>query len=303
MIVPLHPPFDFALTVRAAGIMSVVGRAEAGRYRRLFRAGDGLALIELTDESTAPEQPAVRAILIAESGMVDHAALWADVRHWLNPDADRRAFHAYAAADRTLGALVAPLHGMHPFRFERVFDALMATMIEQQISLRAAQLAETWLCAWGGHTLTHDGVQYAVFPRMSQIAAASVEALKPLKITFGRISRLIEIARLGMSGQIDFAALRAAPFDVVYPALMALKGVGHWTAAWTIIRACGLPVYIGRADVALRAAVNRAFFDQPGRADPDTMDALFAAFGAHAGDAAYHTIIAYALERYSPPTA
>ena len=295
MIVRLYPPYSHRLSIRGASAYSVLGKVENGIYRRLFRAGAGAALIEFHDIGT-PDDPAVRVDVAAHQGAVDDGVLWSDVLHVLNPARDHRPFLAYASDHPPLDQVIAPLIGLHSFRFERLFDALMVTLIEQQISLRAAQLAERFLCQWGGDTLDYGGHSYYTFPSVERIASATVEDLTPTKITFIRMRRLIDVARRVVAGEIDLEALRDAPNTVRYPQLVGLHGVGHWTAAWATIRAAGEYLYIGRADVALRTAVNRYFFGKTGRIDVDTMDQLYAGYAEYGAIAAYYTIMRYALD-------
>ena len=144
-------------------------------------------------------------------------------------------------------------------------------MIEQQIALKMAQTAERWLLDWGGESLIYEGETYYAFPRPERIAAASVEDLTPLKITFGRMQRLIDLAQMAES----LEALRDQPAEIAYEALIGFKGVGHWTAAWTLLRAQGHTLTSGAADVALRAAVNSYYFGLTGRADVSVVAADF----------------------------
>ena len=53
----------------------------------------------------------------------------------------------------------------------------------------------------------------------------------------------------------------------------------------------------GEFCVALRSAVHHYFFGQTGRASTERTDALFRAFGGHAGAAAFYTLGRWAIER------
>jgi 3-methyladenine DNA glycosylase/8-oxoguanine DNA glycosylase len=108
------------------------------------------------------------------------------------------------------------------------------------------------------------------------------------------MQRLIDAARLAET----LEALRDQPTEIAYTGLMGLKGVGHWTAAWTLIRAQGQYHYVGSADVALRAAVNFYYHGLSGRADRALTDQTFAQYGAFDGLAAYYTLMRWAFERY-----
>ena len=297
LVFTLKPPFDFALSVGATRHYSAFGVIHNGAYRRLLRAGNGVALIELYQQADdAPET--VRAHVLATRGEVDEEILAGHMSHIVNVDAEREPFYASASRHAGLSETVERVRGLHLFRFENLFDALGCTIIEQQISLKAAQLAERWICTWGGESLIYHDQPYYTFPSIERLASASTDDLIPTKITFIRMRALISIAQAALNEQIDFEGLRNKSWSEAYNALIALKGVGHWTASWAIIRTFGHFLYFGRADVALRAAVNAYYLGQSGRADPDAMDVLFTSFGDYAGSAAYHTIMRYAIERY-----
>lgn len=295
----LRAPYRFELTAAVAHYSSLLGHWHAGGFRRAFRAGDGLALVELRDTGTA-DAPAVEAVVLAAVGNVEPAALREKVSAMLNVNLDLAAFTAFARQDAKLWPVVAPIEGLGLFATESVFEALVLTIIEQQISLTAAQRAERWLIGWGGEGVAYDGTWYPVFPSAEKIAAATVEDLTPTKITFRRMQLIIDMARLDMADSFD--RLRALPLDDAYRALMALRGIGHWTAAWTLARSMGHVLYVGSADVALRAAVNAYYFGQAGRCERDTTDSFFAGYGEYAGLASFYTLMRWALEKYPAGT-
>lgn len=287
------PPYDFARTIEAARHLFVMGRVVDGAYRRVLRVGGALALVEIGSIGTVAE-PEIEARLLAARGDVNEAALWAKVRRVANADADINPFYEYARHDSVLAQTVEMLYGLHSLQADSLFEALALTMIEQQIALRMAQNAERWLMAWGGESIDYGGETYYAFPRPERIAAAAVADLTPLKITFGRMQRLIDVARAAEVLEV----LRDQPTEVAYQALVALKGVGHWTASWTQIRAQGHYAYVGAADVALRSAVNHYFFGERGRAAVSAVDETFKRYGAYSGIAAFYTLMRWAAERY-----
>ncbi len=292
MIFAPIPPYDFAHTIHAARGLYVMGEIRDGAYRRAIRLGDALALIEVTSSGSV-DAPQLEVSLLASTGQVDPAALWAKVRRVLNLGADLKPFYQAARSDPVLWQTVEGLYGLHSLQANSLFEALMLTMIEQQIALKMALARERWLLAWGGESIEFEATRYSVFPRPERIAAASVSDLTPLKITFGRMQRMIDLAAVWE--QIE--PLRDQPFEAVYQTLIGFKGVGHWTAAWTLIRAQGRYAYVGAADVALRAAVNRYYFGQNGRASAAQVDQTFARYGAFSGIAAYYTLMRWAFER------
>ena len=301
MILRPTPPYDFARTVEASRHLYTMGERRSDAYRRVIHVGAALALIEVTSIGTV-DDPVLNARLLAARGAVVDAALEAQaeakIARILNVADDLKPFYAYARTIPSLWTTVELLYGLHTLQADSVFEGLALTMIEQQISLRMAQTAERWLLAWGDESIAYEGATYYAFPRPAQIAAATVADLTPLKITFARMQRLIDVAQAITAGTLDLEGLRDQPVEQVYAALMALKGVGHWTAAWTITRSLGIYGYVGAADVALRAAVNHYYYDTPGRAERALVDQTFAAHGAFDGAAAFYTLMRWAADRY-----
>jgi DNA-3-methyladenine glycosylase II len=293
-----HPPYNFALTAVCSRLYDTTQVYRDGALYRLLRAGNGLALVRVIDVGGDPAPLRIRAEVVATQGEIDEGQLAAAVHRWLAVDLSFADFYDVAEGDTALRLIVYSLHGLHMLRTPSVFEALIVTMIEQQIALSAAQKAERWLIETYGDHLEHEGVRYSAFPTPETLAALDETALTPLKITFVRMRRMIAIARAVMDGSLDLEALRHASRDEAYASLMALNGVGHWTAAWTMIRALGMYMYVGSADVALRAAVNQYWRGQPGRASREDTDAHFAQYGKFAGEACVYTLLALGLERY-----
>ncbi len=290
-----RPPYNFDSTASATRYSSVSGVMRDGRFRRALRVGAQVALIEAESQGSI-DAPLIAVRLLAASGPVDPSAALEQAARVLNTRGDLRDFYAYARSDAALWSVVEPLYGLHELQTETVFEALMLTIIEQQISLAGAHRAQRWLLEWGGEGVTCAGETYYVFPRAERLARATVDDLTPLKITFRRMQLMIDLAQREVEASLE--RLRALPADAAYQQLLDLKGVGRWTAAWTMTRGLDCYRYFGSADVALRAAVNHYYFGAVGRCDADLTDALFARHGQFDALAAYYTLTRWAFERY-----
>lgn len=292
-----NPPYDFARTASLSRFYSLLNVVQDDALWRALRIGEAVALVRLSGHGTV-DAPQITAELVASEGEVDATLLHSRVERMLNLHQDMRPFYTLAQSDPVLWRLVEPLRGLHTIQTDSLFEALCFTMIEQQIALSAAQKAEDWLIDHVGERIEHDGEVYRLFPTPVHTAALTVADLTPLKITFQRMERLLMVARQISDGTLDLEALRGESLADAQTSLLALKGVGHWTAAWTLIRGLGQFIYIGSADVALRAAVNQYWFDSPGRAERPVTDATFHHYGIHAGVAAFYTLMQLAIERY-----
>ncbi len=299
----LHPtpPYNFPLlldflTRFAHPTLNVV---EEDAYWRVVQSTNGLALLRVTGSGT-PEQPQLDVHIAASRGDVDDTELIDGIQHILPTTHNWSGFYDSARVDVGLWGVVAPLLGLPEIRTASVFEALMQTVIEQQISWVTAQRAQRWLVEWAGNTVEYAGRVHYAFPTPAQIAAASVDDLKPLKITFKRMALMIDLAAQVASGALDLERLRDIAPAEAYQQLTAIKGIGHWTAAVTLERAFGYTDWVAYNDVVLQAATNRYLLGGSGRIPPELVAQTFAQYGEHAGIAARYTMFRWVFEQYPP---
>jgi DNA-3-methyladenine glycosylase II len=291
-------PYAFPLTLQVMGYSSVLDITHDSAYWRALNLPGGPRLAKVVSMGTT-DAPQLEVYFLADSASpADMQGARVKLRRMLSIDKDNTPFYRFAQSDRALWPLIDSLRGLRNILAESLFEALALTIIEQQITLAAAQKGERWLVERCGQYVVHEGRRYYTFPQPAAIAEMTPDELKPLKITNRRSALLIEVARQQSIGEIDLEALRDIPPQQAYDELMRIKGVGHWTATWTLIRATGHHGYVFHNDVALQAAVNFYYFGLKGRASPQVVDEVFARYGDYAGLAAYYVITRWALERY-----
>ncbi len=285
-------PYNFAviLEVLSHHIVPVLDYTFDAGYWRVIRQGDELGLLRVVAVGDVLE-----VYQAASNGRVDETRLLDSIRFVLGVDDDLSSFYAMAQRDRLLWQVIEGLVGFRWLRSESVFEALMLTIIEQQIAWKTAQKAQRWLVEWGGERVSYQGETFFAFPKAEQIAHVRVDDLKPLKITYRRMQVMIDVAQQVVSGELD---LDGFSVDELYKALVKIKGIGHWTATWTIQRVKGQQPFVGHNDVALQAAVNHYFLGGKGRIPAQQVAEIFSRYGDYAGIAANHTLIRWALDRY-----
>lgn len=294
-----HSPYDFALlldflTRFAHPTLNVV---YDDALWRVVMDSNGLALLRIKSTGSV-DAPQLEIDVAARSGEVDDAKLIETITHVLPTHHDWSGFYSSAEGDPKLWGVVEPLIGLPEIRTASVFEALIMTIIEQQISWTTAQRAQRWLIEWAGNRLDYEGRSYYTFPTPEQIAAATVEALTPLKITFKRMALMIDVAGQVASGQLDLEGLREATPEEAYKRLVSIKGIGHWTAAVALERAFGHTNWVAYNDVGLQAATNRYLLGGSGRIPAELVTELFARYGEYAGLAARYTLFRWVFEQY-----
>lgn len=266
-------------------------------YWRVLPYESELALVQVTAGGTR-KKPALDVHLAASIDNISYDKLIELIQHILPSHLDRVAFHDCARNDGALRGVVEPLIGLPELRSASLYEALMQTIIEQQIAWITAQRAQRWLIEWAGNFIDYEGYRFYAFPTPQQLAASSVDDLKPLKITFKRMALLIDLSQQVVSGHLDLEALRDAPPEAAYEHLTSIKGIGHWTAAVALERAFGYDGWVAHNDVVLQAATNRYFYGGQGRIPAEQVMKTFAQYGVFAGLAARYTMFRWVLEQY-----
>ena len=157
------------------------------------------------------------------------------VRHLLDLDADP------AAIDPVLAALpFAPRPGLRVPGCIDGFETTVRIILGQQVSVAAAcTLAGRLVERFGAPIDTPFPGLTRLFPSASRLAEASAESIGTLGIVRARVAALQALARAVCDGTL--ALHPAAPLEATRAALLALPGVGDWTAELVALRVLAWP--------------------------------------------------------------
>ena len=241
LVLPYRGPLDaggiFAwMTARA---LPGVEEATPTSFSRHLRMAGGPAWFEVRQD--AAERLHLRA-RVAQLG--DLAPLVATVRRIFDLDADPIAIDEALAAHPVLAPLVARTPGIRVPGSADPHEMLIRAMIGQQITVVAARTALSGLAEALGER-TENGL---LFPTMAAIAERGAEVLR------GPAARIRAIT--GAAAALADGSLRLTVGDdgaEQRAALLAMPGIGPWTADYVRMRVLGDPDILLPGDVALRA--------------------------------------------------
>ena len=164
---------------------------------------------------------------------------------------DLDAFRAFATTEPVLSRLVEALTGLRPPLAPDPFESLVTSVTAQQVSLHAAFAIRNRLIVAFGRPV---GTAYA-FPTRERVATARPEELTALGFSRRKAECVIGIAR----SDVDLDALATLPDVEVKARLVALTGIGEWTADWFLARHLARPRAWPAGDLGLRKAVARFY--------------------------------------------
>jgi DNA-3-methyladenine glycosylase II len=226
-------PYDFALSTE--------------RFRRF-----GTDLANLWDDGTLLRAVDGREVAIREApGGVDVEPLdertRRDVSHLLGAQFELDPFYAWAAGDPVLGPITRRLAGLRPPLAPDPFEALVTSITAQQVSLFAAFAIRTRMIERFGSPV---GRVYA-FPVRDRMARVSEDELVAIGFSRRKAEYVVGLAR----SELDLDALAELDDDEVRARIVAVRGLGPWTAEWFLARHLGRPQAWPVGDLALQKAV------------------------------------------------
>jgi DNA-3-methyladenine glycosylase II len=157
-----------------------------------------------------------------------------------------QAAERLAAGDPELAGIL-DRHGPPPlWAREPGFETLVAIILEQQVSLRSGAAALERLAAAAG------GVE------AGRVQALGEEGARAVGLTRQKARYVVGLAERVVGGDLDPESLAAMSDDDARSRLVAVPGIGRWTADIYLLMALGRPDVWPEGDLALAAAMRRA---------------------------------------------
>lgn len=213
--------------------------------------GSGTVRLELPDVSE-PGQTAFVTATFRLSDLRDTAAATERARRLLDADCDPVAVGDAFAGDRVLGRLVRARPGLRVPGHVDGNEIAVRAVLGQQVTVAAARTVAARLTAEHGRVLpTPDGELTHLFPTVDVLASLDPEQL-PMPRSRGRA--LVALCEALASGAL--ALDRGPDRDDVRRRLLALPGIGPWTADYIALRALGHPDVFLPTDIGIRDALS-----------------------------------------------
>jgi DNA-3-methyladenine glycosylase II len=300
LILTCVPPFDFNLsaTIFSDGDKSI-RKYQDGKFWQVIRLDDSLILVTMKLLGTV-EDPKISVDLRS-----DHRVSEADkeqakqtVSAMLNLDLDLKPFYEQAKKDRILMGIIHRLRGLKIPTTPTVFEALIDSITEQQISLNVAHALERRLIKTFGKALRLQSEVYYAYPTPRELASARLEQLRGCGLSSKKAEYINEVSRMVVDGKLDLEGFkRYDDAQRVINELDRIRGIGLWTAELTVARGMRKLDVIPADDLGLRRIISHHYC---GDEKISGIEARKVAkrWGKWKGLAAFYLIVADATETF-----
>ena len=250
----MYPVMPFRLDLTAWALrrrsMNAMDLWDDGTYRRVLVVDDKPVLVAVTQQEPKLDITVTGQDLSPATEQATRIAL----ERLLGIHLDLSEFYQFAPRHARLNQLAMQFRGLKPPRFASVFEGLVNGITCQQLSLTVGivflnRLAERYGLAFG--------VDMHAFPRPRDLANLDSKDLRPLGYSGSKARAIIGVARAIVDGQLDLEGLSQLDNRQCVERLVAIRGVGRWTAEYVLLRGLGRTDVFPGDDVGARNNLER----------------------------------------------
>jgi DNA-3-methyladenine glycosylase II len=255
-------PYNFELNARIfTGGDPQISGYENGKFWQVINVNNVLILVIVKSTGTVDE-PELSITLKSDKKITDEDLKSAEniIISMFNLNFDLKEFYEYMENDAVMSKLIQKLRGLNSRTTPTVFESLVSSIIEQQISLRASQSIERHMIKDYGDELPINDEVYYAFPTPQRLSKLIKEKLRESGLSLRKSEYIIDISKLIVDGKLDLDHLKEyKDINKIIDELSQLRGVGEWTAHLTALRSMHRHRAFPADDLGLRRSISHFY--------------------------------------------
>jgi DNA-3-methyladenine glycosylase II len=285
-----NPPFNFDLT---AGFFSYddeqIRKYDAGIFQQVIQLNNKLAIMKIQSMGNVDKPKLVVNIYSNKKLNNSDKKKAAEIINLIfNLDLDLNIFYEIVKTDRILSKLVNNLRGLKGPNNSSVFEGLVCSIIEQQISLNVAFSIQKKFTKRFGEKLILAGKTYFSFPKPENIMSRSMDEFRACGLSQRKGEYIRGISELIVNNKLDLEKYKNYPSpSKVISELTKLRGIGVWTVELTMLRSMQRFDIVPADDLGLKRYIAHHYFKDKPTSSADVR-AVLDKYGAWKGLAAYY---------------
>lgn len=262
LFLPVVGPYDFTLsTLLFSRGDPAIRRSEGGRFWQVIRIATKLLFIEVSSLGRI-EEPLVGLQVMGNIPPTseDRTTAGRFASRILNLEEDLKPFYESVQEDPVMQSLVERLRGLKSPTTQTLFEALVDSIIEQQISLIVAHSLESRLVRMYGDRLIVRGETYYAFPTPESLAQGTAEGFRSCGLSVRKGEYVRDIARKFVDGEITPERWEGRiDSESIIEELCRYRGIGRWTAELSILRGLHRVDTIPADDLGIRRSISARY--------------------------------------------
>ena len=295
MILKIKPetPFNFDLSAKIfSNGDPQIQRYENGSYWQVIYLNNKLLLITVTSSGYVDDPELTVNVLPDKDLDTDDGVLVCQiVKSIFNLDFNLLNFYDDMKHDRIMSSLIKQLRGLNSPTTPTFFEAIVSSIIEQQISLKAARSIKTRMIKTFGDVLKLDNKIYYAFPTPEILSKLEKDDLRGVGFSFRKAEYVIGLSDNIIDGAVDLDMLKTRDTRDIIDVLLNIRGVGIWTAELAVIRGLHRFVVVPADDIGLRRIVSH-YYNEENPVSSDDLREIAKIWGIWSGLAVFYLVIA-----------
>ncbi len=178
---------------------------------------------------------------------------------WFDLESDLGLFYETAQNDSVLASICKKFYGLRMIGMPDLFESLIWSIIGQQINLNFAYSLKERLVHNFGQKIIHNEISFYALPTPERLAILNIEDFQPLQFSRSKAQYILNVSREFAKGNLSQEALKKLSFEEVKERLIKIKGIGNWTANYSMMKSMKNYDAFPVEDVGLHNAVKTQY--------------------------------------------
>jgi len=195
-------------------------------------------------------------------GPLSEENVYQTVAHLLGSSEPVKPFYQEAEKDSIMKSLTEQFAGTRMPRTRSFFEALVTTILEQQVSMKAAAtLRERLIRTFSLRKAFFAKKELPAFPLPEEIASCNVDDLCQIGISRAKARAILHFAQELKQGRLNTHSLEKENPRSLIAFLATFPGIGRWSAQFIVTRWLGPPDVFACSDLGVRKALGQFYFN------------------------------------------
>ncbi|HML04209.1 MAG TPA: DNA-3-methyladenine glycosylase [Methanobacterium sp.] len=284
--------FDLSCNVFSDGDPQI-RKYEEGKFWQVLDLNSKLIYISVKSSGTVEDPELVLELKSNEDiSDEDKEYVLKIILKMFNLDFNLKFFYNDVKNDKIMSKLTKTLYGLKTPTTQTVFESLVDSIVEQQISLKAAHSIERKIIKKFGSSLNIGSNIYYAYPTPEQLNNALFNELRKCGLSFRKVEYIKDISKQIINGSLDLEKFKEYEnIDEIIDELCEIRGIGKWTAELIVIRGLNGLNSFPADDIGIRRVISHYYCNDEKISAKDARK-IALKWGKWKGLAAFYLIIA-----------